>query len=89
MESKNIKEEMLNHIDNLVSDLAIDRRLAELTGVMTLEEFDEELNKVCEKWNAHYTDMPIPILILEMMKKVIVDGQGERLMDDLMKGMKE
>ena len=87
MKSKEeLKAGAFEQIDTLCKGIAQTRRMSEIEGI-NVEEFDNHLNECCTKWAKHYNDMDPIELALEGIKEIVEAGMGDKLIEDILKGM--
>ena len=97
MEHKKTKDALIDGMSRMVNELARYRRMVELAPdmhEMTVEEFDELLNKKCEKAHKKYASMDLgDVLIDGLMTALVADAKrngseaAEENLADLFKGI--
>ena len=60
---EDIRTTMWDVVDDAVKQIALSRKVVEISDE-SVEDFDEELNKRCEKWHEHFKDMDLVDLSL-------------------------
>lgn len=63
-------------LDFTVKSLMETRRVCELDGIMTLEEFDEKLNELSEKWYQHFRDKSLNDIMTKRLIDILIDSLG-------------
>ncbi len=97
MEHRNIKDVLMDGMSRMVNELARYRRMVEIEPElheMTVEEFDDLLNKKCEEAHKKYESMSLREVMIDGLVNAIAadvkqndsEAAGQRLAD-LFKGM--
>lgn len=97
MEHRSIKATMMDGMSRMVNELARFRRMVELNSElheMTVEEFDDLLNKMCEEAHEKYESMSLGEIMIDGLVNALAadakwngsEATGKKLAD-LFKGM--
>lgn len=71
------REAIVEIIDFTVKSLMEVRRVCELDGTMTIEEFDEKLNESSEKWFKHFQKKSLNDIMAKRMFEMLMDSLGD------------
>lgn len=71
------REAIVEIIDFTVKSLMEVRRVCELDGTMTIEEFDEKLNESSEKWYEHFRNKSLTEIMTKRMFEMLMDSLGD------------
>lgn len=72
---EDLKSTMWEVIENAVKQIALSRKVIEISDE-SVEDFDEELNKLCEKWHGKFNDMSLRELSVWLAVEII-DMKGD------------
>ena len=72
---EDLKANMWDVIENAVKQIALSRKVTEISDD-SVEDFDEELNRLCEKWHTKFKDMTIQELSVWLIADII-DMKGD------------
>ena len=67
---EDIRTTMWDVVDAAVKQIALSRKVIEVSDE-SVEDFDEELNKRCEKWHENFKDMDITELTLWLIGDIL------------------
>ena len=63
-----IRSELYEHIEILIEDIALNRRLVEVDGG-DVDEFDRKMNEWCDKYHDYFKDMSLTNIWAYMLDK--------------------
>ena len=71
------REAIFELLDFTVKSLMEVRRICELDGSISLDEFDEKLNELSEKWFKHFQKKSLKEIITKRMIDMLLDSIGD------------
>lgn len=71
------REAIFELLDFTVKSLMEVRRICELDGSIPLDEFDEKLNELSEKWFKHFQKKSLKEIITKRMIDMLLDSIGD------------